>query len=153
MKSDYLRSLSAEDRTKLIESGGLSQQCSSGGPLSVTGTSSTHFVDPVGEKTLRFKIDNVGNGYTYCVKNADDCGDNLDATNTMYRVKVKSPSEGYITNCDPDKILSKGKSVVFSCKFNAPQFTNKLDITFSIPIIYDYYVDSAAPIQVKRSLK
>jgi hypothetical protein len=153
MKSEYLRSLSSDDRKNLIESGGLSQQCSSGGPLSVTGTSSTHFVDPSGEKTIRFKIDNVGNGYPYCVSSEDDCGNTLDPGTTMYHVKVKSPEGGYLTNCESDKILSKGKSVVFSCKFNAPEFTNKLDITFSIPITYDYYIDSSAPVTVKKSLK
>ncbi len=153
MKSEYLRSLSSDDRKSLIDSGGLSQQCSSGGPLSVSGTSSTHFVDPSGEKTIRFKIDNVGNGYPYCVSSEDDCGNTLDPGATMYHVKVKSPEGGYLTNCESDKILSKGKSVVFSCKFNAPEFTNKLDITFSIPITYDYYVDSAAPVTVKKSLK
>ncbi len=160
MSSTYLRSLSAEKRQALINSGGLSQQCYSGGPLSVTGAAGTHFVDPKpkDEKTIRFKIDNVGSGYTYCdsVVSKSGCNDTLDPASTMYHVKIGNPKSGgsyFVKGCSQDLILSKGSSVVFSCKFTAPSFTNKMDITFSIPIEYNYYVDAAAPIKVKRSLK
>jgi len=158
MKSTYLRSLPAEKRQELINSGGLSQQCYSGGPLKVTGAAGTHFIDPEGEKTIRFKIENVGSGYTYCDTDPkkSGCVDNIDPGNTMYHVKIRDPLSGgnYFTKgCAQDVILSKGQSVVFSCKFTAPKFTNKQDITFSIPIEYNYYVDAAAPIKVQRALK
>jgi len=160
MSSNYLRSLSADKRNELIQSGGLSQQCYSGGPLSVTGAAGTHFIDPTGEKTIRFKIENVGTGFPYCSctsKTCNDCGDKLDPTDTMYHVHIGTPTGTNIKDCAAptgDIILSKGASVVFSCKFTAPKtFNNKQDITFSIPIDYDYYVDAAAPIRVQRSLK
>jgi hypothetical protein len=157
MSSSYLRSLPAQKRSELIQSGGLSQQCYSGGPLSVTGAAGTHFVDPSGNKTIRFKIVNVGSGFPYCAwNNTNDCGNDLNPSTTMYHVHVGTPLGTNIKDCampSGDIILSKGTNVVFSCKFTAPTFTNKQDITFSIPIEYDYYVDASAPIKVQRVLK
>jgi len=150
VSSTYLQSLPIEERKALIQSGGLSAQCWTGGPLRVEAAAGTHFVDPSGTKNIRFKVTNVGvgapfystTGYTYS-----------DITpSTMYKIYVNPISTGNVQCTGGEYTLSRGETGSFTCTFVAPSFTNKVDFPFQIDIDYGYWVDRSASIKVLRPL-
>jgi hypothetical protein len=151
MNSNYLRSLPPEERTALIQSGGLSAQCHSGGPLKIEAAAGTHFVDPESStKKIRFKVTNVGAGYPFYQDGADSNFDDITDT-SMYRIHIL-PTTGTVV-CDEDtKTLSRGQTGTFDCEFTAPTPTAKTDYTFQVDIEYYYWQDSATAIRVLRPL-
>jgi len=158
MTSNYLRTLSVEGRNKMIDAGGLSQQCTSGGPILITAASGRHFVDPAEGTSITFKVSNVGSGYSYWKDGATvpplDDGATVPPLDddTRYKIKIGSGAGVDCTDAANPITLSKGKTGAFKCKFNPGAIQNKKDITFSIPIHYYYYVDSSADIMVEKSL-
>jgi len=147
MSSSYLRTLPEEERKTLIQAGGLSQQCHSGGPLALEAAAGTHFVDPTpgDTKTIRFKVTNVGGGYPYYPTP-------LDPVTTMYKVHI-NPTSGEVTCPDQTITLSKGQTGTFSCTFSpSSAVTNKRDITFTISMDYNYWTDRSTFIKVLRPL-
>ncbi len=151
MTSDYLRTLSVEDRKAMIDAGGLSQQCTSGGPILITAASGRHFVDPEDDTSITFKVSNVGSGYSYYWDEQNDNIPNLD-DDTRYKIYIGSAVGVDCTAAANPITLSKGKTGAFKCTFKAKPIQNKKDITFSIPIHYYYYVDSSADIMVEKAL-
>jgi hypothetical protein len=152
MSSDYLRSLTAEQRTALIQSGGLSAQCHTGGPIKIEAAAGTHFVDPASaNKKIRFKVTNVGAGYPF-YGSAGSNFDDID-TSTMYRVHIPGGTSGPV-DCGAAReiTLSRGQTGTFDCYFSAPTPTAKTDYAFQIDIEYYYWQDSAAAVKVLRPL-
>ncbi len=147
MSSSYLRTLPEEERKALIKAGGLSQQCYSGGPIALTAAAGTHFVDvePGEDKTIRFKVTNVGGGYPFYPAP-------LDPTTSMYKVHI-NPTSGAVTCSDQTITLSRGQTGTFSCTFSPTSaVTNKEDITFTIKLDYNYWLDKSTFIKVLRPL-
>jgi len=145
MSSEYLRSLPADERTALIQAGGLHQQCYSGGPIELTAASGTHFVDPESApKTIRFKVTNVGAGFPYY--GSDDIDEDY-----MYKVHLESASGLTCTGVD-EIPLSRGQTGTFSCTFTATTPTNYQDITFTLRLDYNYWLDKSTFIKVMRPL-
>jgi len=147
MSSSYLRTLPEDERKALIQAGGLSQQCYSGGPIALAAAAGTHFVDvaPGEDKTIRFKVTNVGSGYPYYPSP-------LDPTTSMYKVHI-NPTTGQVTCSDQTITLSRGQTGTFSCTFNPTStVTNKEDITFTIKLDYNYWLDKSTFIKVLRPL-
>jgi len=150
VSSTYLRTLPEEERKALIQSGGLSAQCFTGGPIKIEGAAGTHFVDPGGaSKTVRFKITNVGTGFPF-YNTADKTYNGID-TSTMYKVHVQPTTTG-ITCTDQTITLSRGQVGTFSCTFTAGTPTYKTDFTFQVDIDYQYWDDRATSIKVLRPL-
>jgi hypothetical protein len=148
---DYLETLPEEERVALLESSGVISASTTGGPLSVSPVKGRNFVVSEGyrddSRPIRFKVTNVGSGYTY----TDDIGD--------YQVYISSEGkdlsrcgvveDSQITN--PIK-LSKGKDRIFSCNFKIPKIKevpNRVDKPFSITFDYNYYVDGMTSINVE----
>lgn len=148
VNDDYLQTLSDEDKQKLFNTGGIISSKLSNGPLSVTPYTSRHFIvnpgDPVVDRTIKFKIENVGKGYTYV--------DNMTSGN--YHISISEIiSDGLISDCNdgnPTIKLSNGKSHTIECTFKPPtDVANKIDKPFQIKFEYSYYVDGSASITVK----
>ncbi len=149
MTQSYLQTLPPEERRDLIQRGGLSAQCHTGAPIKLEGAAGTHFVDPTGVQTIRFKVSNVGPGYPFY--GADSNYDDIDST-TMYRVYIPAQTSG-IVSCAADTIvLSRGQIGTFDCTFTAPTPTAKTDYTFQIDVDYYYWQDSMSAIRVLRPL-
>jgi hypothetical protein len=149
MSSTYLRSLPAEEREALIQSGGLSAQCFTGGPIKIEGAAGTHFVDPASTaKTVRFKVTNVGVGFPFYSATHNYNG---ITTDTMYKVHVQPISTG-ITCTDQTITLSRGQTGTFSCSFTAATPSYKTDYSFQVNIDYQYWQDQSASIKVLRPL-
>jgi len=151
MSSSYLQSLPADQRKTLIQSGGLSASCYTGGPIQVEAAAGTHFVDPAGaSKTIRFKVTNVGAGFPFygLTSNYADI-----TPATMYRVHVADQTSGPVT-CTGigDITLSRGQVGTFECTFTAATPSAKTDYNFQISLTYYYWQDSSAAIKVLRPL-
>ena len=150
MKEGYLETLSETERKNLIEAGGVTSSSVTGGPLDVNVEGGGHFVvyedDGSQSRLVRFEITNVGSGFPYLV---DEMG-----PDNIYKVEIISDSPGNL-DCHVDTVdavikLSRGESGVFNCDFAPPtDFTNKIDMLFSITFDYNYYVDSTASVTVK----
>jgi len=145
----YLQTLKEEEKQKLFASGGIASSELTNGPISITPYSSRHFIvspgDQKQDRIIKFKIENVGDGYTYT-------GDPGNIRN--YYIEIIEM--GGITDCDKDQNgeikLSSGKSHTINCKFTTPttkDFTNKIDKPFQIMFKYSYYVDGSTSIMVK----
>jgi len=145
-----LRSLPAESRKALIQSGGLSSQCYTGGPLKLEAAAGTHFVDPSGEKNIRFKVTNVGAGAPF-YNTSDHTYAGINPT-TMYKIYVKPITTGTVQCTGGEYTLSRGQTGSFTCKFTTVTPTLKTDYPFQIDIDYDYWVDTSASIRVLRPL-
>jgi hypothetical protein len=150
MSSSYLQSIPSDQRKTLIQSGGLSASCYTGGPIQVEAAAGTHFVDPAGAtKTIRFKITNVGSGYPFY----GGTSSYTDITPAyMYRIHLNGGTSGPVTCTDQDITLSRGQVGTFECDFTAPTPTAKTDYNFQISLTYYYWQDSSAAIKVLRPL-
>ncbi len=148
--SEYLRSLPAEERKALIQSGGLSAQCYTGGPLMIEAAAGTHFVDPSGTKNIRFKVTNVGTGAPFW--NTTDNTYKGITPETMYAINVRSILTGTVTCTGGKYTLSRGQTGSFTCTFNTVTPTLKTDYPFQINIDYNYWVDTSSAIKVLRPL-
>lgn len=146
IESNYLRTISAEERDALIKQGGVVSSSVTGGPLIISAASGRHFIVQEGAgadtKTIKFKITNVGSGNPY--------GGTITPDN-LYVVTVTG-TEGFVTGtCDPDTTLARGKTGVIKCDIAIPaeaSFTNKQDRNFQLTLTYQYYIDSAAQITI-----
>jgi hypothetical protein len=140
---DYLESLSDADKQKLYNSDGIISSVSTNGPISVVPFSGRHFIveELATKPILKFKIENVGKGYTYT-----DIG--------KYYLTIKE-TPGSMVSCGNQPIkLSSGKSTIIDCTFDPSlvgSFTNKIDKTFQINFEYSYYVDGITSITVNPS--
>jgi len=149
INEDYLQTLSEEDRQKLFNTGGIISSELTNGPISVAPYSGRHFIvnpsEPEEERIIKFKIENVGKGYTYV-------GD-MASGNYYIKIKDNGIIGDVISSCndnDPMIKLSSGKSHTIECKFTPPNnVVNKIDKPFQIGFEYSYYVDDSAPITVK----
>jgi len=151
MSSTYLRTLPPEERKELIQSGGLTAQCHTGGPIKVEGAAGTHFVDPASSpKKLRFKVTNMGPGFPFYEVGGDSNYDDISDT-SMYRIHVKLTT-GTVVCADQVKTLSRGQTGTFDCTFTAPTPSAKTDYTFQVDVEYYYWQDSATAIKVLRPL-
>ena len=147
INEDYLQTLSEEDRQKLFNTGGIISSELTNGPISVVPYSGRHFIvnpgEPEGERIIKFKIENVGKGYTYVG----------DITSNNYYINITEIVGDVISSCndnDPMIKLSSGKSHTIECKFNPPNsVVNKIDKPFQIKFEYSYYVDGSVSITVK----
>jgi hypothetical protein len=155
MTQSYLSSLPPEERKALIQSGGLSAKCYTGGPMKLQAAAGTHFVDPSGEPKIRFVINNVGPGYPFWPETGTIDGDydEIDDT-TKYRVHVPAQTSGFVTCLEDTVTLSRGEVGTFDCSFDASSMTvtAKTDYNFQIEIEYYYWQDSATAIRVLRPL-
>jgi len=147
VKEGYLETLSETERKNLIEAGGVTSSSVTGGPLSVDVEGGGHFVVydiDSQSRLIRFEITNVGSGFPYL--------GNESNSDSMYKVEIISVSPEGNFDCpvrEPIK-LSKGESTVFNCDFTPPtDFTNKIDMLFSMTFDYNYYVDGVASVTVK----
>jgi hypothetical protein len=143
IESDYLRTLSQEERDALVKQGGVIESTVTGGPISVSAASGRHFIvrESTPEKrTIKFKITNIGSGYPF------------DVTLTPENLYVIRVAEYVgLKECDEKVKLSRGKTGTLSCKIEVPgtdDVVNKIDKKFSITFSYEYYVDSATSITV-----
>jgi hypothetical protein len=148
VNENYLQTLSDAERNKLYGSDGIISSETTNGPISVTPFSGRHFiVDDTTPRAMRFKIENVGKGYTYiCPVNKDCMNDDNNANKTYVRVK---PIGDFISCTEPEIKLSTGKSHVIDCIFTPSAVENKVDKTFQIEISYSYYVDGYTSVTVK----
>lgn len=150
--NDYLRTLAEGERDTLVQQGGIVESSITGGPLSLAAASGRHFIvrsTTPEERTIKFKISNVGSGFPYN-------GDLSDSTK-LYEVRVSNviPSPDFII-CDTTKPLrlSRGRNGVLSCRIIVPGtgpgsgWTNKLDKKFSITLDYEYYIDGKTSVTV-----
>ena len=156
----YLQSLSEEEKEELFSSGGIVSSELTNGPISVTPFSGRHFIlDDMEDRTIKFKIENVGKGYPYiCEKDLDCVYDDTDAIKGVkkYHVRIKEITGGII-KCEGGEReieikLSSGESHIIYCTFmpsRVGKFTNKVDKTFQIELEYSYYVDDSTSITVK----
>jgi hypothetical protein len=146
MEDSYLNTLPRDQRENLQKVGGVVNPSVTGGPLTVAAASGRHFVirsgDVGGDRTIKFKVTNVGSGSPY--------GNSISTD--LYKISVT----GTNLNCDLSMTLSRGKTGIISCTFNSPAATdpsiagkNKIDKAFSIKLDYNYFVDSTATITVK----
>jgi len=150
VSSSYLRSLPVEERKALIQSGGLSAQCYTGGPIKIEAAAGTHFVDPSGTKNIRFKVTNVGVGAPFYNTSAPNY---LGITpESMYKIYVVPTTSGQVTCTGGDITLSRGQTGSFTCTFTSPTPTLKTDYPFQISIVYQYWQDTTASIKVLRPL-
>ena len=144
IESSYLKTLTPEERDKLIKEGGVIESVTTGGPMSVSAASGRHFIvqqPGTQERTIRFKVTNVGSGYPF--------DQTLDNTENLYKVRIVDHVG--LKDCDSDFRMSRGKTGTFSCKIEVPgtdTLVNKMDKKFSITLEYDYYVDSSTSITV-----
>jgi hypothetical protein len=151
MSNTYLRTLTPEDRKALIQSGGLSAQCHTGGPLKLEAAAGTHFVDPNNQqKKIRFKVTNEGPGFPFWGYGVGSNYDDIDDT-TIYRIHIK-PTSGTVLCEDQVKTLSRGETGTFDCYFTAETPKAKTDYNFQVDIDYSYWQDSASAIRVLRPL-
>jgi len=149
VKDTYLETLPEEEKKSLLESGGVVSASATGGPLSVNPVKGRSFiVEGGGTRPIKFKLTNVGNGYTYTgdiatgnyqviisSENLVDCGKDVQIESTNGKKTIK---------------LSKGESRMFICWFVIPSdVINKQDVLFSITFDYNYYVDDIASITVE----
>jgi len=149
MTQSYLGSLPPEDRKALIQSGGLSARCFTGGPIQLEAAAGTHFVDPSGTKTIRFIVTNVGSGYPFW----GGTGMYTDISDsTKYRIHVPAQISGIVTCAEDTVVLSRGEIGTFDCTFDSPSPTAKTDYNFQINVEYYYWQDSATAIKVLRPL-
>jgi len=152
MTSSYLQSMPPEERKALIQSGGLSASCYTGGPIKLEAAAGTHFVDLAAgeEKTIRFKVTNVGPGYPF-YGNTSNYAD--VKPEYMYTIHVDGGKSGPV-NCTADsKVLSRGQTGTFDCIIKLTKApTTKTDYNFQIGITYYYWQDSATTIKVLRPL-
>ena len=144
--NDYLRSLPSDEREALVKVGGVQDASVTGGPLSLTAATGSHFIVRSGDteqtRSIKFKINNVGSGFPYAME-----GYSVQA---LHYVNV-TDYQGDITCTLGGVKLSRGKTGVISCDFTAPahgSFTNKIDKMFTVKLDYGYYVDSATSITV-----
>lgn len=150
MSSSYLQSIPQEQRKALIQSGGLSASCYTGGPLQVEAAAGTHFVDPASStKNIRFKITNVGAGYPFYGGTSNY--DSITPSN-MYKVHLNGGTSGPVTCPTKDIVLSRGQTGTFECNFTAATPAAKTDYNFQISLSYYYWQDSSASIKVLRPL-
>jgi len=149
MTQSYLGSLAPEERKALIQSGGLSASCYTGGPIQLKAAAGTHFVDPTGTPKIRFVVTNVGPGYTFW----GGTGMYSDISDTTkYRVDIPAQTSGIVTCPANTIVLSRGEVGTFDCTFTAPTVTAKTDYNFQIYVEYYYWQDSATAIKVLRPL-
>ena len=148
INDDYLQTLNEEERQKLFSAGGMISSETTNGPISVTPFASRHFIvtpGETGEREIKFKVENVGKGYTY----ADDQKYSIK----LVDIRPKLGVGGIIASCnggEPIIKLSSGKSHIFECDFVLPtDVKNKMDKTFQLEFGYYYYVDDSASITVK----
>ena len=146
--NDYLRTLTEDERNKLIEQGGVVESSVSGGPLSVSGASGRHFIvrsSNSEERGIKFKVENVGSGFAYDT--------DLSDTTKLHQIRVANVMPSEFIRCDKTTLkLSRGKTGMLSCNITVPglssEWTNKLDKKFSIILAYEYYVDGKTSITV-----
>jgi len=143
--NDYLRTLPVDKREALIKAGGVQDASVTAGPLSLAAASGTHFIvrsgDPAQDRSIKFKITNVGSGFPYKEPWSD----------TNLHIITVTANDGIACSIPQDVKLARGKTGVISCTFTAPAyggFTNKIDKYFSVTLSYGYYVDSATSITV-----
>jgi len=150
MDPDYLRTLSAEEKNALIQSGGIRDSTSTSAPLSVKAASGAHFVargGPARDITIPFRITNIGPGlpYRYGVESADDAA----TTGGLYEVSVASTSSNLDCGGIGNIVLSRGKNGGFGCDLTIPSTViNYEDRTFSLTLRYNYYVDGSTSLTI-----
>ncbi len=150
VNEDYLQSLSDEDRQKLYGSGGIISSELTNGPISVIPYSGRHFiVDDLSARNIKFKIENVGKGYTYLCPVGRDCVNDDPIANKSY---VRIETRGDIS-CNGEVKLSSGKSHVIDCTFTPSSVENKVDKTFQIELEYSYYIDDFTSITVNPTFE
>ncbi len=150
---NYLQSLNEEERQKLYSSGGIVSSELTNGPISVIPFSGRHFIiDPtdLGDRIMKFKIENVGKGYPYICDVGLGC--EQDDTNAK-KYYLRTSIVGDIISCNEQEMkLSSGESHILYCTFmpsKVGSFTNKVDKQFQIIFEYSYYIDGSSPVTVK----
>lgn len=151
INDNYLRTLSNDEREKLVKQGGVVESSITGGPLSISGTSGRHFIvrsSSSDKRDMKFKVINVGSGFPYDDVNSNDIID----TSELHVVRVGSPIPNDFITCTKSKIkLSRGKDGILPCTIIVPgtgDVINKMDKKFSITLFYEYYVDGKTSITV-----
>jgi hypothetical protein len=150
MDPDYLRTLSAEEKNTLIQSGGIRDSASTSGPLSVKAASGAHFVARGGgtrEITIPFRITNVGPGLPYSTGVAS--AETAATDGGLYEVTVVDTSSNLDCSGVGNVVLSRGKNGGFGCVLTIPStVVNYEDRTFSLTLRYNYYVDGSTSLTV-----
>lgn len=148
MSPEYLRTLSKEDREAMIRSGGIRDSSSSAAPITLKAASGRHFLATEDTQTIKvpFKVTNIGPGLPYdsAKKSVDDA-----LSDGLYKIKILG--ESGITCDDSSIVLSRGKNGGFACDLDIPEKENIInfeDRTFSLSLLYMYYVDGSTSITV-----
>jgi len=148
MSRDYLRTLSNEERDRLIQTGGIRESKSTAAPLVMSTASGAHFMATGSSITIPFRITNIGPGLPYNDNSATS--DAAVTDGNLYSVDIIDLDDTDRLTCtETATTLSRGKNGGFGCTLTLPTTVRNFeDHTFSLGLRYRYYVDGSTTLTV-----